>query len=399
MIALPRPSVGALHRISGVATAFLLAFTLTGCGDTGDDDGTRSLLSDTGPQSDVTADTTGPDTAPDTTADVGTDAPPEVHVVKFQGMGYGETSYTLRGSVSVDFVNPQSPGIEQGDSLSGREATGATGDPFDVDQFEVTGEIETLDYSGPIRVIVDGEIRHNGPKSRSKSAPSDGYTDKPPIKMTIHMSGELIDTNGRIGEKMVALYAARAFEQAGYGYEITYNLLAQQPPDQASNCSAGEAPQWWGNRVRFGEVKVLRKDANILMTNAGGGGCGAIGGLYGTTPGNNINEMREWHPIGTDDWQRNMHGTLHEIGHQLGARHDHEDDVDGQQHWGAGWNETDENGTTWWHRTPNTAGNGNPNFCDTYIEKRQTQPNVKRHQTYNECATARFDVKPVGSLD
>lgn len=376
---------------SSIAIALTAVLLFAGCGDTGDDGG-QSLLRDTGPSDDASS-TDGGGQDAGTGMDTGPDAPPETHTVEFYGMGYGETSYTLEGALSVDFADPDSPGIEPDDSLTARKATGTTGDPFDVDRYAVTGEIETLEYSGPIRVVVDGDFVHNGPKNRMASAPADGYTDKPPIHMSIYMSGKLIDTNGRIGEKMVALYAARAFEEAGYGYKITYNLLAKQPPDQASNCSAGDAPEWWRDQVLGDQVEIVEKDVNILMTNANGGGCGAIGGLYGTTPGLNINEMREWTPVGSDDWHRNMHGTLHEIGHQLGARHDHEDDVEGKQHWGNGWNETDENGTTWWHRTPNTAGNGNPNFCDTYIETRMTQPNVKRHQTYHECGTARFDVK------
>jgi hypothetical protein len=87
-----------------------------------------------------------------------------------------------------------------------------------------------------------------------------------------------------------------------------------------------------------------------------------------------------------------MHANLHEIGHNLGAQHDHNDLKAGQQHWGWGYNQVDSNGKGWWHRTPNVAGNGADNRCGTYIESRNYDP-VKHHQTYNSCAANRFDIK------
>ncbi|MFB6371651.1 MAG: M12 family metallo-peptidase, partial [Bradymonadaceae bacterium] len=165
-------------------------------------------------------------------------------------------------------------------------------------------------------------------------------------------------------------------------------------PDEKSNCSAGEAPDWWATQIDLGKVATVRKDANVLMLDSDGGGCGAIAGDHGTTPARNIDEARKWTEVGHDDWHRNMHGTLHEIGHQLGARHDHQEDTKGKQHWGSAWIAEDEQGKSWWHRTPTVAGNGAPNQCGEPIEKRQrdSEAGAKRHQVYGECAADNFIV-------
>lgn len=307
--------------------------------------------------------------------------------VVIQGLDSSTSTWTVEASEDIHARE-----IEEGDTAEERQATGVVEEPLERDVVYVWGRLETLEVDGTARVTVDGEIRRNGPKTIEEEPPGDGV----PIQMSIRLSVKLLERNGRIGPRMVARYAGRAFEEAGYGYELTYNLLPVEPPDEKSNCSAGDTPQWWERRVETGAVEPLGKDANVLMVDANGGGCAGVGRNYGTTPGRHIDEQRAHREIavGNNDWQRNMHGTLHEIGHQLGARHDHEWGVDGKQHWGAGWVEETDDGEIWWHRTPNTAGNGAPNYCGTDIEKRlrDEETGVKRHQLYNDCAADNFEV-------
>lgn len=323
----------------------------------------------------------------DGAADDGTDAdagPVEKVRILLTGKDPGEASYEISAERGLE-----GDLLEHPDRIVDAKATGTIDEIRERDVYYALGGIDSIEVEGNIRVTVDGEVRYNGRKTLSEASPD----DKPIVGLTIYSSVALLERNGRVGEQMVANYAANAFEEAGYGYEITYNFFPERPPDEKSNCSAGDAPQWWADRVRQLQIEKRAKDANIMMVDARGGGCGAVGGLYGTTPGRHIDELRAWKPVGTGDWHRNMHGTLHEIGHQLGARHDHDDEAEGQQHPGSAWNEEGPEGKTWWHRTPTTAGNGAPNRCGTPIEERQSQQNVKRHQTYAECFVQHFDVK------
>lgn len=303
-------------------------------------------------------------------------------------VGMDDTRSTYEFEVSGDLA---ARGLEENDEVEGLSASGVVAEPGERDRFIFIGRLENLDYTGSVQVVVDGEYRANGPKRRTGEAP-DGA---PTVGMTIHSTHQLLAKNGRISEKMVAKYAARAFEEAGYGWEIVYNLRPQDPPGEKSVCEEGGPSDWWGETVENGDVDVIEEDVNILMFDTRGGGCGAVGGKWGTTPARNIDEMRDWRAVGSDDWHRNMHGNLHEIGHELGARHDHDAEQEGMQHPGMGWNEPHESkDVVWWHRTPTVAGNGAPNVCGESIELRQNDQSkwVKRHQTYAECTSDTFEI-------
>ncbi len=384
----------------GVAASMLAA--AGGCAESGDGESSPLVIEADGGVTDAAQrDGRSVDAAPrgdggsgvdgeDVADGSGGEEPSPRREIVFRGLDFSESSWEVTAREGVHLRDPDEPG----DSSEGDTARGVIDEPLERDVVYAWGEFETFEVEGTARAWVDGEIRRNGPERLKAPPPGEG----PPIRMSVRPSVKLLERNGRAGPPMVARYAARAFEEAGYGYEIVYNLMPEQPPDEKSNCSAGDAPQWWRERVELDAAERLVADANVLMLDADGGGCAGVGRKYGTTPGRNIDEERQWREIavGDDDWQRNMHGTLHEIGHQLGARHDHDPSQEGQQHWGAGWIEETDDGEMWWHRTPNTAGNGAPNYCGTAIEQRQRdrETGVKRHQVYNECATERFEVAP-----
>lgn len=254
------------------------------------------------------------------------------------------------------------------------------GEPEGVDVEPIDPEEEAL-YTA-----VSAAVSRIYEPARSRMLASRGRA-APTVKMTIYSSRKVIDRNARIGERMVARYAARAFARAGYNYEIVYNLPAQSPPDEVAVCSSGRSFGWWSRKVRDGNIPVRRKDANVLITDAPGGGCGAVGGMAGTTAGRYINEERPHVWMGEDLWHRNIHGNLHEIGHQLGASHDHDRSRPGNQHIGYAYVRGGK-----FYRTPNVAGSNGPNWCGTMIDG-QRGASIVRMQYFCPCALRHFRIR------
>jgi len=141
---------------------------------------------------------------------------------------------------------------------------------------------------------------------------------------------------------------------------------------------------------------VEAEHRNVLLTAADGGGCGYIGWNRCTGPGGQIDRDVPYQRVASGPLYQNLSAVLHEVGHNLRAKHDHDPDKSGGQHYGEGWNEYR---TFWgfrlpwtgrWHRTPMCVDNGLDNVCGTWVEPRENG-RVVNHLYYSECAQPRLE--------
>lgn len=197
-------------------------------------------------------------------------------------------------------------------------------------------------------------------------------------EINVFTTRELYNRNGRVSEKMAAEYIANALWDAGFEANVQHGFDIQDIPETSKMNVFNE----WLNRLNNGEVPVA-KDDNVILTDDDGGGLSFVSGIISVAPGRNIDEEKDWHRKGTGDWFRNMHAVLHEVGHALGAKHDHDPDTDGRNHPSMGWN---EGWWFWgrWHRHPTVAANGVFNACGEWVEERRYSTEVE-HMTFHEC--------------
>lgn len=220
----------------------------------------------------------------------------------------------------------------------------------------------------------------------------------PTIDIALYSTFALADRRKRVAERTMSHYIVSALEDTAYNYRITYmHPLVEDAGENVSHCR-GETFDHWRDLVNNDEIERRANDANILLCDAPGGGCGAVGGRVATAPARHIEYTMPYQRTGTGRAHSNIHATLHELAHNLGCWHDHDDDRPGKQHCGLGWNqpvtlfgfELPFLGGDW-HRTPSVAGNGAPNRCDEYIENRNFS-SVVYHQYFHDCALNNFEV-------
>lgn len=208
---------------------------------------------------------------------------------------------------------------------------------------------------------------------------SDGYPDGNYAEINIHSSKKLIDENGRVSEYRLAEQLAYAFSEIGIDYIIRVCKDPVDPPSEKSVCGGENPIQWWLKQI---PERDQAKDSNpLLLYSPNGGGCGYIGVNACTCPGYNLTEYKE--PLHKSDSQDggDLSACLHEIGHNLGMKHDHDDLTSGMQHTGSGWNDHDSEA---WHRTPMNVANGVTNMCGEDIDERQYGKTVN-HLYYHDC--------------
>lgn len=193
--------------------------------------------------------------------------------------------------------------------------------------------------------------------------------EAPEVHVGVYSTTALVETNGRAPEAVACRYLATALEDMGLNYRLRRDFAPVDLPAGEDRLTR------WVERDR----PWTAKDANVLLTAQDGGGVSFVGGRFGHAPAIHIDEVVDWERTGDSLVQRNIHGILHEVGHMLGASHDHDHTEPGMQHPGMGWNEAG-----FWHRTPTVGGNGAPNLCEEPVEAR-TNDRVMRHQLYHDC--------------
>lgn len=208
--------------------------------------------------------------------------------------------------------------------------------------------------------------------------------------VTICSTEQLVDRNGRIPEETAAVYAATALDGAGLGYRIRIGFDPVALDTQHAQCrDEAEQPDAKDHYEPIvADWNESGRDANLILTDAAGGGCAqwwdprcaAVGARA-------LRERREWTPEGSDDFHAQIQAVLHELGHCLGASHDHDREREGRQHPGMGWNDHEREV---WRYTPTVFGNGVENRCGEWVPEREYETDVRVHE-FHDCAIEVFE--------
>jgi hypothetical protein len=203
------------------------------------------------------------------------------------------------------------------------------------------------------------------------------------LRVNVYSSERLHHRNGRVSERVAARFLREALGESAHNVDVRTGYRLVDAPDEEAHCS--------GDALGEFDPDPAAKDANVLLLDDHGGGCGFISGNRCTAPARHIDREVPYRRTGEGDLYRNVGAVLHEVMHNLGSKHDHDPYMEGMQHWGAGWN---EHNTLWgfrlpwggrWHRTPCVAGNDTVNACGRRIPDRQYGKTVY-HLHYTDCA-------------
>jgi hypothetical protein len=183
---------------------------------------------------------------------------------------------------------------------------------------------------------------------------------------------------GRIPEIVLARQLQYALSKIDIDYIIRIGLDSVNASSNKSVCGEDNPIRWWAKEITD---RKQAKDSNPLLLHSHGGGCGFIGGNVCTCPGMRISEDVDAQHTSGKHLGRNLSGCLHEIGHNLELRHDHDKRTDGKQHTGVGHNNHTKEA---WYRTPMNVANDTTNFCGTKINNRLYDDTINMLY-YSEC--------------
>lgn len=186
--------------------------------------------------------------------------------------------------------------------------------------------------------------------------------------------------DGRCGDapgQTVARYVASALEHAGLGYRVDFGF----DPVGLDDPGIGEFAD--------ADLPLVAKDANLLLTDSGGGGKSFLGGKWGIMGCGRIERVLDHRWEGERREDGNVHGALHEVLHQLGIGHDMDPEATGLQFPGMA-----ERVDRWrWRRTPMAGGTGH-NSCGEPIDSRPDTPGLitVRVQRYHDCSVESIEI-------
>lgn len=204
------------------------------------------------------------------------------------------------------------------------------------------------------------------------------------VDVTIRSTEQLHERTGRIPEEMAAVFLAGAFAQAGLGYRIRFGFDPVAIGTQHAACrdedtESPDAKDLFADRL---PDLAAARDANLILTDAAGGGCaqwweprcGAVGVR-------DLDARRAWTAEGSDDWHRAIQRIEHETGHCLGASHDH-DPAPGRQY--PGTVRLDHDRREWRYSPTVYRADGTVNRCG------EPQPDRAAYQDYEWIAVHEF---------
>jgi len=140
--------------------------------------------------------------------------------------------------------------------------------------------------------------------------------DGPHVEVAIYRSAALDQRNGPVSSDSVARYYAEALDRAGFSYTIHHDFDEIGAPTEDPHDE--NITGWWRTYDRPFDAD----HSNMLLHDAGGAGRAALKGWYGVVAARHISYQMPILSRGIGDEYRNMRACIHELGHNLGGRHE-----------------------------------------------------------------------------
>lgn len=255
-----------------------------------------------------------------------------------------------------------------------------------------------LDVLGALAVLVTVAGAYLRREYKRRSDQSDADTDEPsetlpeppfeftradaaPSRVVIAASNQLRDKHGDAPAHTVARQIHAALSE----YEIPHQVLVDNseidPPAEGTVGSG--TPAWW--RDSGAAHLQTYGNANLLLVDQVGGG-GTYGPWAVVGAGGIGVDLAAVQSLSGPDADC-LSAALHELLHIYGVSHDFDDEANGKQHTGLGWNHRE---TETWHRTPACVDNDVINACGEAVPARRYDDTVQELM-YSQCTVDHMD--------